>query len=184
MSKYFIFTIALLSIIISYPIQTNAESKPVYKVANAKSGLNLRDVNCKKIGSVKYNELFTVSSNKTINCKINGENIKMINVEQVVAGNKNTSPVFVAAKYTSDSLQGIPKISDGKVTVNAVGGLNLREERTCKRIMTVKNGTVLNLPAEGMGGSGNYCNIGNKSYSMIPVVYKGKTYWVATSFLK
>jgi len=153
-----------------------------YLVVTARSGVAIRNSNCKKIGALSFGELLTNTSSKTINCKVSGRNIKMTNISRVF-GDSPSGELFVASNFLTELKQGGADYSKKSVKVNAVGGLNLRNDN-CKRVTSVPNGTELNLPTGGLGGSIKVCRAGNQFYSMNQVDYNGKLLWVADFFVK
>jgi hypothetical protein len=167
MSKLFkLTTLSILSLIAIFGLFNNVstEASTQYTVT-AKSGLNFRNQNCKIIKTLRYGTKVNGISG-TITCKVNGINYKMI----------NTADGYAAQNF----LSAVTKPTPTTYTVNATGGLNLRDIG-CNKLTTVANGTKLGKkdypkPAD--------CIISGKAYTLVPVSYNGKTYFAAKVFLK
>jgi|GEM_PF-1687261 len=161
--------------------QTNNSAAKEFAV-NATKGVFVRNNKCAKVGSQRYGSLVSQASNKTITCTIKGVSYKMINVN-LVFGNVNTNDaeLYIASKFVSPLITN-DKLTSTKYKVNNTRGLNLRNAN-CKRITTVANGTIVDQPKDGMGGTISLCRVGNQFYEMTDIVYQGKAYKVAKALL-
>lgn len=161
-------------------LSAHAATPTDYRVVSTTKGLTVRNSKCTKVGTVAYATILSPNSTKTITCKVNGVNQKMINYYNTYGTGDND--VYVASAFTEKLLVGNFDPNKATVQVNAIGGLNLRD-KNCKRVTSVPNKTTLTLPT-GLGGSIDMCQRGGKFYSMSAVNYKGNMYYVADVFLK
>ena len=178
-----VFTIiALFALVFSFNVVPTSAQLNSYKVVANRKGLNKRDAKCNKIGSVGFGNILNLESGTSINCKINNQNIKFIKVSETYSN--DGASFYVAEVALKNIISSNADISNKTTLIaNNKTGVNLRD-RNCKRLVTVPNGTLLNVP-QGQGGSIKICRVGGNFYDMIEIVeYKGKSYMVATALVK
>jgi hypothetical protein len=179
-----IISILALAFAIATPalnINTQAQSDVSnFKIVTATNGLNVRDKNCNRVGTIGYYTVLVEESKSSITCTINGKSVKMVNYATYF-GEVNALNTYVAENFTKDLISNNSLTYSENFKVDATAGLNLRDEN-CKRVRTVKNGTILK---NSYGGSAiNICKAGNDFYDMSDIEYNGKIYKVASKFLK
>jgi hypothetical protein len=181
MTKFVSF-LSILFALVSVPLNANAQTSQTNYVVIAKAGLNVRDANCNVMRVMPYGDIVYIATNQTITCKVNGVNVKMINIDQFFG--ENTTGQFVAESMIKPVLSGNFSI-DNRTTlnVNAVGGLNIRNQ-DCKIIGAVANNTNIAIPIEGVGGSVHVCERDGKFYDMTYVMHKGQLAYAASYYLK
>ena len=167
------------------------------KIVNSKTGLAIRDSNCKKIASVKNKEnLYAIPKSELANqdiymsatktCKINGTNVKMVLAMDFSMPSKMgyVSSKFLTQTYTTAAVQKAeaavydnPAVQKAQKTVGieekfiAKTNLNVRDG-SCKVKDIVKAGSDLQDYADKNGTGGAMpltCKFGNKHYQMIQV---------------
>ncbi len=176
----------------------------LYRVVTHPNGVNLRNKGCEIIGKAGYGEILISITDSgeqiaTTGCNINGEkNMEMVNYgtrKDYINANDGEMAIkgvfFVSTRYTravNSGTNGTYKNQD-KVRLNNPDGVNLRDEN-CQRVMTLPNETYSENPSDI--NVTNYvfspglkiCKAGGEFYSMIPFVYKGKSYQVAEVLTK
>ena len=154
------------------------------KIVNSKTGLAIRDSNCKKIASVKNKEhLYAIPKSELANqdiymsatktCKINGTNVKMVLAMNFSMPSKMgyVSSKFLTQTYTTAAVQKAQKTVGIEEKFIAKTNLNVRDG-SCKVKDIVKAGSDLQDYADKNGTGGAMpltCKFGNKHYQMIQV---------------
>ncbi len=174
-------------------VSVNAGAGPRYMIVTHPNGINIRDKNCKVVDQIGYGEVLDRASDNPVNltCNIGGQNIEMLNQTLFNNGSVQLKDIYVASKFVQKVKSGISGTftTYNKIKLDNPNGVNLRDEK-CQRVITLPNGTYSENPSDI--NVTNYvfspglkiCKAGSEFYSMIPFVYKGKSYQVAEVLTK
>ncbi len=172
--------------ILNLPAHAQTDNFQVYAV-KATTGLRVRDKDCNVVNVLGYGSPVAVTSlaNTTIPCFVGGKQYAMVKIGLFTEGaGFNIDNVYVAQDYIVPLKEKTFYPGSSTFTVDSEGGLNLRDPSNCHKITAVPNGTTLSQP-ESPGNFYKVCKGGDGGfYQMIDITYKGKTYYVATSYLK
>lgn len=156
-------------------VQAHAQDSQATYIVTA-GRLNIRDKNCKKVGSLVNGSQVAQTGTATINCNINGSTQNLIRASEY----GSDAETYMSSKYLSKVISG-PASLFSKTTfkVNAKAGVFLRTP-LCKRVSVLPNNSSLAvLPQAGP----SICKVGNSYYEMMPILKDGQNYLVASVFL-
>jgi hypothetical protein len=154
-----------------------------YVVVSAPRGLNYRDRNCNILKTLPQDTVMSTGSGfEQITCNIKGRNLTLTQANQTF-GDGSGGFIYLRATSlirTASVEAGEPGLNGP--TVTATSGLNVRDQN-CKRVVTVPNGFKFEDHKAGFGGSMTLCKVAGKYHSMVPVIYNGQIYQVASGFV-
>ena len=154
------------------------------KIVNSKSGLIVRDANCKKIHSIENKAFATVLSSSDLAvsgynsltkvCKINGKKVRLVLVAQNFGSKIGyVSSKFLTNTHTTKAVQDSYKDPATNDYFANSATINVRN-KNCKVKTTVKIDTNLtktfNPNDDGFSGESVACKIGNKYYDMVMIM--------------
>lgn len=172
---FFVITFALLTLTLSLStfvpkaLAGGLQANDIVEIT-ARSGLNIRDINCKKIGLLKFREITIITKNDQKTCQVGSKTYAMLNV-----GDKYIASDFV--KYVGTNIQ-----SEKATTTAALNLREVKDQSNCKKISLIPNNTevkVLNRDSAIVT-----CIINGETYSMTKVNFGGKEGYVASKWLK
>ena len=163
-------------------LQVKAGGDPNYMIVTEIKGVNIRGRNCEIIDSLGFGQIVEkvvqkTSMNFQLTCKVGDKNLVMVNYFNINGGNYDTNNSYVAVDYLDSIIDSFRNFDPNKASViSGQYGANLRDLASCSRVMTVPNGTKMEV--SGIGGLA-VCQVGQEFYLMQRANYQGKTYLVA-----
>lgn len=135
---------------------------------NTTKGLNVRDENCKRIGTIPFGALVQVFDNsQTFTCTINQKTYSM---DYTTMGYAVATEFLTPIYSTFSSLK-----------VDSNSGLNIRDIN-CKRITTLAANTEISIVSQAQLNSLT-CSVNGSTYAMNQVFDGTNTGYVATAFV-
>ena len=165
-------------------LQVKASVGPGYMIVIEPRGVNIRSRNCEVVDSLGFGQIVEYVFTRVdpnLRCKVGGKDLVMANYRNINGGNYDTNHSYIASDYLSAVIDGNPfrgsEFDQKKPSViSGKYGANLRDSASCSRVMTVPNGTKMEVSKiSGLA----VCQVGQEFYLMQRANYQGKTYFVA-----
>lgn len=163
-------------------LQVKASTGSKYMIVTEPKGVNIRNQNCEVVDSLGFGQIVEkvvqkTSMNFQLTCKVGDKNLVMVNYFNINGGNYDTNNSYVAVDYLDSIIDGFRNFDPNKASViSGQYGANLRDSASCSRVMTVPNGTKMEVSKiSGLA----VCQVGQEFYLMQRANYQGKTYFVA-----
>ena len=165
-------------------LQVKASTGSKYMIVTEPRGVNIRNQNCEVVDSLGFGQIVEYVFTRVdpnLRCKVVGKDLVMANYRNINGGNYDTNHSYIASDYLSAVIDGNPfrggEFEPNKASViSGKYGANLRDSASCSRVMTIPNGTKMEV--SGIGGLA-VCQVGQEFYLMQRANYQGKTYFVA-----
>jgi hypothetical protein len=143
--------------------------------------VNVRDKNCNKIGSVTHTQVFFISSNDTMTCKIGDITYTYVSVNTplTLVGDPNSGQTFVVGNLVK-VIGKLPISKNGYYTNYT--RVNFRDDN-CGRFDSIPDNSQLQSTGKGFAGE-KICTINGEELHFTQIIYNTTVGWIATDYLK